>query len=167
MADNTIQWELTPKKIRSNDPNSSKRGVHSIEANIATEAKLAAVMRRLETFKTKELVFVNQVSLTPSASCTYCQDMNHVFEECPVFIAHQSLPEHMSAAFIRPANNPYSPTYNPGWRNHPNFSWGPSNKKLGPNSPTISKIHLINKIFPVKILHTLSNIHKWKQDSLT
>ena len=33
----------------------------------------------------------------------------------------------MSAAFTRPANNPYSPTYNPGWRNHPNFSWGPSN----------------------------------------
>ncbi|KAA3474336.1 Retrotransposon gag protein [Gossypium australe] len=21
-------------------------------------------------------------------------------------------------------NNPYSNTYNPGWRNHPNFSWG-------------------------------------------
>ena len=20
-------------------------------------------------------------------------------------------------------NNPYSNTYNPGWRNHPNFSW--------------------------------------------
>ena len=24
---------------------------------------------------------------------------------------------------IRPQNNPYSNTYNPGWRNHPNFSW--------------------------------------------
>ena len=75
---------------------------------------------------------MNQVSPTSSAGCTYCQDMNHVFEECPVFIAHQSLPEHMSAAFTRPtnnppANNPYSPTYNPGWRNHPNLSWGQSN----------------------------------------
>ncbi|KAA3465597.1 integrase [Gossypium australe] len=25
---------------------------------------------------------------------------------------------------FRPQNNPYSNTYNPGWRNHPNFSWG-------------------------------------------
>ena len=24
---------------------------------------------------------------------------------------------------VRPQNNPYSNTYNPGWRNHPNFSW--------------------------------------------
>ena len=25
----------------------------------------------------------------------------------------------------RPGNDPYSNTYNPGWRNHPNFSWKP------------------------------------------
>ncbi|KAG8499370.1 hypothetical protein CXB51_005835 [Gossypium anomalum] len=25
----------------------------------------------------------------------------------------------------RPQNNPYNNTYNAGWRNHPNFSWGP------------------------------------------
>ena len=24
----------------------------------------------------------------------------------------------------QPQNNPYSTTYNAGWRNHPNFSWG-------------------------------------------
>ena len=53
--------------------------------------------------------------------------MNHVFEKCPVFLAHQTLPEHINAAFIKPANNPYSSTYNPGWRNHPNFSWDPNN----------------------------------------
>ena len=78
------------------------------EANIATETKLAVVMRKLEALETKEPVSMNQVSPTPSAGCTYCQDMNHVFEECPIFIAHQTLPEHMSAAFTRPANNPYS-----------------------------------------------------------
>ena len=63
-------------------------------ANIANEAKLAVVMRRLEALETKELVSVNQISPTPSAGCTYCQAMNHVFEECPVFLAHQMLPEH-------------------------------------------------------------------------
>ena len=122
-------------------------------------------MRRLEALETKEPVSVNQVSSTSSAGCTYCQDMNHVFEECPVFFAHQSLPEHMSAAFTRPANNPYSPTYNPGWRNHPNFSGAQATMiKLGPNSPTISKIRPISKVFLVKILHRLSKIHKWRQD---
>ena len=36
--------EPTPKKFRTNDPNSSKGGAHYIEANIATEAKLDVVM---------------------------------------------------------------------------------------------------------------------------
>ena len=62
-----------------------------------------------------------------SAGCTYCQAMNHVFEKCPVFLAHQMLPENMNATYTRPANILYSYTYNLGWRNHPNFSWGPIN----------------------------------------
>ena len=33
----------------------------------------------------------------------------------------------------RPQNNPYSNTYNAGWRNHPNFSWsGQGNQKPQP-----------------------------------
>jgi len=47
--------------------------------------------------------------------------MNHVFEECPMFQAQQQYPEPMNVAFSRPNNNPYAQTYNPGWRNHPNF----------------------------------------------
>ena len=73
-----------------------------MEANIATEAKLAIVMRRLEALETKEPVSVNQVSPIPSAGCTYCQGMNHVFEECPIFLAHQTLHKHMNAAFTIP-----------------------------------------------------------------
>src|SRR5262245_16941460 len=36
-----------------------------------------------------------------------------------------------------PQNNPYSNTYNPGWRNHPNFSWGNNSniQKENPNPP--------------------------------
>jgi len=34
LADNTIQWEPTPEKFKTNDPSSSKGGVHSIDANM-------------------------------------------------------------------------------------------------------------------------------------
>jgi hypothetical protein len=34
-----------------------------------------------------------------------------------------SFPEQMNATFSRPRNDPHSNSYNPGWRNHPNFSW--------------------------------------------
>ena len=46
LADKTIQWEPTPEKFRTNDPTSSKGGIHSIEANIATDAKLAVLAQR-------------------------------------------------------------------------------------------------------------------------
>ena len=41
-------------------------------------------------------------------------------EQCP------SNPESVNyiGNFNRGQNNPYSNSYNPGWRNHPNFSWG-------------------------------------------
>ena len=35
-------------------------------------------------------------------------------------------------SFQRPGNDPFSNTYNPGWRNHPNFSWKPQNSNLSP-----------------------------------
>ena len=138
------------EKFRTNDPNSSKGGAHSIEANIAIEGQLAIVMRRLEALEIKEPVSVNQVSPTPSVSYTYYQAMNYVFEECPVFLYHQLLPKNINATFTRPTNNPYTPTYNPGWRNHPNFSW--SQNKRYP-LPTISPIFsVINNYFPTKFL---------------
>ena len=69
---------------------------------IATEAKLAVVMRRLEVLETKDPVSINQVGPTPSVGCTYCQAMNHVFEECPVFLAHQMLPK----IWMQPSQGP-------------------------------------------------------------
>ena len=99
--------------------------MHSIETFITYKAKFDSMSQRLEALKTKDPASVNQVSPKQStfAGCTYCQTMNHVFEECLVFLAHQTLSESMNAAFARPTNNPYSQTYNPGWRNHRNFSW--------------------------------------------
>jgi len=126
LAKKTIQWKPTPDKSRNSNPISSKGGLHFIKMSITVEAKLASVMRRLEALETKEPVPVNQVSPTQTLTlgCTYYQGMNYVFEECPIFLAHQILPEHMNVAFSRPNNNPYLQMYNPGWRNHPNFLWG-------------------------------------------
>lgn len=46
-------------------------------------------------------------------ACTYCEGA-HLFEECSanhVFVNYMGNNNH---------NNPYSNTYNLGWRNHPN-----------------------------------------------
>ncbi|KAF7842415.1 uncharacterized protein G2W53_004713 [Senna tora] len=60
---------------------------------------------------------------------------SHTLEQCPLVL------ESVQFLANRNANNPYSNTYNPGWRNHPNFSWsqnqgtGPSSSATHPNYP--------------------------------
>ncbi|XP_062113086.1 uncharacterized protein LOC133824234 [Humulus lupulus] len=52
-------------------------------------------------------------------SCIYCGD-GHAFESCPSNPASVCYARNQNAN----RNNPYSNSYNPGWRQHPNFSWG-------------------------------------------
>ena len=47
MAEKTMQWEGFHEKSSITDP-TSKDGLHSIENSIATKAKIATLMRRIE-----------------------------------------------------------------------------------------------------------------------
>ncbi|XP_022871446.1 uncharacterized protein LOC111390615 [Olea europaea var. sylvestris] len=62
---------------------------------------------------------------TKRASCEEC-GADHSTVNCPILIQGT---EHVD--FIqggqRQQNNPYSDTYNPSWRKHPNFSWSNQN----------------------------------------
>ena len=58
--------------------------------------------------------------------CQICETNEHSTNDCPTLPSfRECLHEqaHALNSFQRPNHNPYSQTYNPGWRNHPNFSW--------------------------------------------
>ncbi|CAN6719651.1 unnamed protein product [Malus baccata var. baccata] len=70
-----------------------------------------------------------QVSSMPSAqeACIICSETTHDITQCPNKDSYPELvQEHVNMVnnFIRPRSDPYSNTYNPGWKNHPNLSWG-------------------------------------------
>jgi hypothetical protein len=48
---------------------------------------------------------------------------------------------HALNSFQRPTHNPYSQTYNPGWRNHPNFSWKSNNNNAQTSQPPFQAHH--------------------------
>ncbi|MCI84733.1 hypothetical protein A2U01_0106011, partial [Trifolium medium] len=50
-------------------------------------------------------------------ACVYCGG-GHLFADCP----GNPISVNYVANYNK-NNNPYSATYNPGWKNHPNFSW--------------------------------------------
>ncbi|WOG92300.1 hypothetical protein DCAR_0311563 [Daucus carota subsp. sativus] len=121
LAEKTMMWESTrePKKsIQS----SSARGLHSIGNNVATDAKLATLTRRLEALETSKSP--PQMSMLP----------NYNFQNPGTQPSHEL--EQVNAMFQNPRNDAFAPTYNPGWRNHPNFSWtqGQIFQNQGPNS---------------------------------
>ncbi|XP_070022361.1 uncharacterized protein [Nicotiana sylvestris] len=81
-------------------------------------AKLANQMNRMTMNYTQQMQYVQQMSIY----CEMCGD-NHTSDMCPTnpesiyYVGQQSRgPMNQQAQ--------YGNTYNPDWRNHPNFSWG-------------------------------------------
>ena len=69
-------------------------------------------------------------SSAPPPSCEICGFINHLTENCQVgspFTQNTSnQAKYVNNFYPRSSNDPYSNTYNPGWRNHPNFSYRPN-----------------------------------------
>jgi hypothetical protein len=60
----------------------------------------------------------------PQEACSFCSNPSHQAKYCSIIRQFFEVPhEQVNVAFSRPVNDPYSHSYNPGWRNHPNFSW--------------------------------------------
>ncbi|CAN6691851.1 unnamed protein product [Malus baccata var. baccata] len=58
--------------------------------------------------------------------CGVCSIQGHVFEKCPQLIENGGWESANAIGFQgqnQSRHDPYSNTYNPGWRDHPNFKW--------------------------------------------
>lgn len=103
MAANNYNW--------SNERNVSKKaaGIYGVDNYSLLASKVDAIAKSLEHANLN----IAHVAMV----CELCGGGHH-FSEC-----HG--PDHVN--FVNNSssqqNNPYSNSYNPGWRNHPNFSW--------------------------------------------
>ncbi|CAN6711497.1 unnamed protein product [Malus baccata var. baccata] len=60
------------------------------------------------------------------AVCGVCATHGHLTDKCPQLIENGGWETLNAVGFgnqYQPRNNPFSNTYNPGWRDHPNFKW--------------------------------------------
>ncbi|KAI5650499.1 hypothetical protein M9H77_36504 [Catharanthus roseus] len=94
-----------------------------------------------------------------------CSSPSHVIYDCPsASLFPEFVHEQVNATqgFHR-QNDPYSNIYNPGWRNHPNFSW----RQQGGEDQLGWQQYQQNKQFGTTALpgfqsHTSSSLSKWK-----
>ena len=93
---------------------------------------------------------------SPQEACNLCASLIHNESDCPTTTQLPTfIQEQVQAAqgFTKPNFDPYSNTYNPGWRQHPNFSWkGQSSQAPLANSTTQfdPKPPLHNQVFPTQ-----------------
>jgi hypothetical protein len=78
------------------------------------------------------------------------------FKEC----LHEQA--HALKSFQRPIHSPYSQTYNPGWRNHPNFNWKSDNNNAQTSQPPYSHGYAPPYAPPPKKILRKHCMHSWK-----
>ncbi|KAL5578214.1 hypothetical protein UlMin_019913 [Ulmus minor] len=123
MAENNNQWHS--ERVIAKRP----AAVNEIDSVNVLSAQVAALSRKMDSLSSK-------LESKPTAECDLCGG-NHASVECQVgnpFASPNSEQANYVSNFQRPQHNPYSNTYNPGWRNHPNLSWGNNQGGFKPSS---------------------------------
>ncbi|XP_039133248.1 uncharacterized protein LOC120270298 [Dioscorea cayenensis subsp. rotundata] len=113
MASNECHWSTRQKPPKA-------AGIYEINDNTALAAKVEALTKRFDQF-----VLGTSSNSGAVLSCETCGARNATVQ-CPISIASEAPVETVDyvGGAPRGPGNPYGNTYNPGWRNHPNFSWG-------------------------------------------
>ncbi|GKV38977.1 hypothetical protein SLEP1_g46823 [Rubroshorea leprosula] len=121
MASNSYQW--------TNDKATKKGvGLHNVDAFTSVSAQISVLNKKLDNLG------ASAMSISSNSCCELCGQFGHASVECQVGNSVQSSNE--QANFVssggRSNFNPYSNTYNPGWRSHPNFSWSNNQVRVPP-----------------------------------
>ncbi|XP_024028190.1 uncharacterized protein LOC112093617 [Morus notabilis] len=123
MSNNNYQW---PTKRVSTGRRVAR--IHELDVVTALTAQVFSLSNILKSMN----VTAGANAATPvELACVYCGD-RHSFENCPSNPASVCYVNNFNRN-----NNPYSNTYNPGWKQHPNFSWANqgANSSAGSSKP--------------------------------
>ncbi|XP_076948899.1 uncharacterized protein LOC143621329 [Bidens hawaiensis] len=106
------------KSFAYNPPRStpSHKGMHQVDSNTLVTAQLEALSKKFEQLQTK--------LVKAKTKCNTCGG-EHKTKYCEQSMMVEDVD------FVSRQNNTFGNTYNPGWGNHPNFSW-----KDGANNQT-------------------------------
>ncbi|XP_022883520.1 uncharacterized protein LOC111400337 [Olea europaea var. sylvestris] len=113
IAENQSMWPTDREAPRKTS------GLHNVDAMTALAVQMEVLTMKMDNLSKS----VNMVHQSPPV-CEGC-GADHASTRCPLASTHVNQFKEVSYAlnFQRQQNNPFSNTFNPGWKNHPNFSW--------------------------------------------
>jgi hypothetical protein len=129
IAENSNTW-IRPSATESTDRSrttstTAGRGIYQLKEEDTMKAKLESLTKEIEALKLKDTIGVKQgYQAEIHEVCTVCHN-EHPIKDCPLLPNLVGIYEEQCGAIgnFKKPYSPYSETYNPGWKNHPNFGW--------------------------------------------
>uniref|UniRef100_A0A2N9I131 RNA-directed DNA polymerase n=1 Tax=Fagus sylvatica TaxID=28930 RepID=A0A2N9I131_FAGSY len=129
IAENSNTW-TGPSATESTDRSrttstTAGRGIYQLKEEDTMKAKLESLTKEIEALKLKDTVGAKQgYQAEIHEVCTVCHN-EHPIKDCPLLPNLVGIYEEQCGAIgnFKKPYSPYSETYNPGWKNHPNFGW--------------------------------------------
>ena len=117
---NSQQWNYFDSRSRST--NSPKRGGrYEVKDELDLRTSLDKLARKVEALAISQTI--NSPIQPIKDVCSICSSPCHNAQSCPSYQEAFSEEANALHAYGKPNDSPFSSTYNPNWRNHPNFSW--------------------------------------------
>ena len=98
--------------------------MYEFSEDLDIKARLDNLTRKVEALTLGR--GMNSINQVQSETCSICASPMHITQLCPSaagypdFYAEQA---NVLNNYEKPFASPFSETYKPNWRNHPNFSW--------------------------------------------
>jgi hypothetical protein len=143
LAENAQNWDTTgtyeaPGKTQ---PYTSSGGMYNLKEDHDLQAKFTSLARKVEALEWKRS---GQLKSVQKIISQIYETNEHSTNDCPTFPFFQGMSHEQANAlnsFQRSNQNPYSQTYNLGWRYHPNFSWKSGNNNTQTSQPPFQAHH--------------------------
>jgi hypothetical protein len=118
---NSQDWDFSNCCDKSTR-NPKKRGILELKGEQELTQRMDAIVKRLDALSMGKPI--NAVNTFPIDSCSVCASPLHQAQNCPSMTIFSKMEKvNTFNNFQKHSTGPYSESYNPGWRNHPNFSW--------------------------------------------
>ncbi|KAL3597140.1 hypothetical protein D5086_008777 [Populus alba] len=124
--------------FENKDPNEAMEYLDLLAENAQNWDTTARKVEALELKKSGQLKSIQDIE------CQICETNEHSANDCPTLPSFKEClyeQAHALNSFQRLNHNPYSQTYNPGWRNHPNFSWKSDSNNAQTSQPQFQAHH--------------------------
>ncbi|XP_075669852.1 uncharacterized protein LOC142639576 [Castanea sativa] len=122
-SESSQQWDFSNHREKST-PVIKKGGLYEVSEDLGIKARLDNLTCKVEALALGR--GMNSVNQVQSETCSICASPMHKTQMCPFAVGYLDFYSEQANAlnnYGKPFASPFFETYNPNWRNHPNFSW--------------------------------------------